>query len=107
MVEQDQRRAGKVRLNYLVDAAAWRPQYKIRAGKQAKDPVQVEYLAAITQQSGEDWQGVEPRTVHGRADAQRHAARAEDAGRQGGAAQPPSPPTNRRACRRSPAREWA
>lgn len=51
--------AGKVRLNYLVDAAAWHPQYKVRAGKGAKDPVQVEYLAAITQQSGEDWQGVE------------------------------------------------
>jgi hypothetical protein len=50
--------AGKLRLNYLVDAAAWRPQYKFRAGKQVKDPVQVEYLAAIIQQTGEDWQGV-------------------------------------------------
>jgi hypothetical protein len=49
---------GKVRLNYLVDAAAWRPQYKLRAGKELKDNVQVEYLAAIIQQTGEDWQNV-------------------------------------------------
>jgi hypothetical protein len=48
----------KVKLNYLVDTAAWRPQYKLRAGKDLKDPVQVEYLAAIVQQTGEDWQGV-------------------------------------------------
>src|SRR5439155_20721831 len=46
------------RLNYLVDAAAWRPQYKLRAGKAAKDPVQVEYLAALIQHSGEDWANV-------------------------------------------------
>ncbi len=50
---------GKVRLNYLVDAASWGPQYKIRAGSKVSDPVQLEYLAAIVQQSGEDWQGVE------------------------------------------------
>lgn len=50
--------AGKVRLNYLVDAAAWNPQYKIRAGKTAKDPVQIEYLAAIVQHTGEDWSNV-------------------------------------------------
>jgi hypothetical protein len=46
--------AGTVRLNYLVDAASWSPQYKLRAGKD-KEPVQLEYLAAIVQQSGEDW----------------------------------------------------
>ncbi len=50
--------AGKVKLNYLVDAAAWRPQYKLRAGKDTKDTVQIECLAAIIQQTGEDWQGV-------------------------------------------------
>jgi hypothetical protein len=50
---------GKVKLNYLVDAAAWRPQYKLRAGKDAKDAVQIECLAAIIQQTGEDWQGVD------------------------------------------------
>jgi uncharacterized protein (TIGR02231 family) len=44
-------------LNYLVNTASWRPQYKVRAGKD-KDPVQVEYLAAIVQQSGEDWSNV-------------------------------------------------
>src|SRR5262249_39483509 len=50
--------AGKVRLDYLVDAASWRPQYKLRAGKEAKDAIQLEYLAAIVQQTGEDWTGV-------------------------------------------------
>lgn len=50
--------AGKVRLNYLVNAAGWQPQYKLRAGGE-KDPVQIEYLAAIGQQSGEDWSDVE------------------------------------------------
>ncbi len=49
---------GKVRFSYLVDAAAWRPQYKLRAGKTGTDPVQLEYLAAITQQTGEDWSNV-------------------------------------------------
>ncbi|HEV3081371.1 MAG TPA: mucoidy inhibitor MuiA family protein [Gemmataceae bacterium] len=46
---------GKVRLNYLVENAFWRPQYKLRATPRSKDPVQLEYLAAIIQQSGEDW----------------------------------------------------
>ncbi len=59
VVDKANKEPGKVRLNYLVDAAAWRPQYKIRAGKQTKDPVQLEYLAAIVQQTGEDWQGVD------------------------------------------------
>lgn len=49
---------GKIRLNYLVDAASWRPQYKLRAGKAAKDPVQLEYLAAVLQHTGEDWSNV-------------------------------------------------
>ncbi|HEY1859760.1 MAG TPA: mucoidy inhibitor MuiA family protein, partial [Gemmataceae bacterium] len=48
---------GRIRLNYLVDSAAWKPQYKLRAGKD-KDPVRVEYLAAIAQQTGEDWKDV-------------------------------------------------
>src|SRR5262249_59809833 len=43
----------KVRLNYLVTAATWRPQQRFRAGAE-KDPVQLEYLAAIEQQTGED-----------------------------------------------------
>jgi hypothetical protein len=61
VVDKANAAAGKVRLNYLVDAAAWRPQYKLRAGNAMKDAVQVEYLAAITQQTGEDWQDVEMR----------------------------------------------
>jgi hypothetical protein len=50
---------GKVRLNYLVGAAAWRPQYKFRSGRTTKDPVVVEYLAALMQQTGEDWSRVD------------------------------------------------
>ncbi|HZU38874.1 MAG TPA: DUF4139 domain-containing protein [Gemmataceae bacterium] len=45
---------GKVRLNYLVNSASWRPEYKFRAAKE-RDPIQVEYLAAVMQQTGEDW----------------------------------------------------
>jgi uncharacterized protein (TIGR02231 family) len=55
----DRANAGKVRLNYLVHSAAWRPQYKLRAGKAAKDPVQVEYLASLVQATGEDWSNVQ------------------------------------------------
>lgn len=46
--------AGTVRLNYLVGASTWRPQYRLRAGAE-KDPVALEYQAAIEQHSGEDW----------------------------------------------------
>lgn len=49
---------GVIRLNYLVNNASWLPQYKFRAGLKDRDVVQVEYLAAIRQQSGEDWTGV-------------------------------------------------
>src|SRR5207248_10089979 len=57
VVDKKDAAAGKVRLNYLVDSASWLPQYKFRAGK-AKEPVQVEYLAAVIQQTGEDWPNV-------------------------------------------------
>ncbi len=50
--------AGTVKLNYLVSSATWRPQYKLRASSKANDPVTVEYLASVTQQTGEDWNGV-------------------------------------------------
>jgi hypothetical protein len=54
VVDKKDAAPGTVRLNYLVNAASWRPQYKFRAdGK--KNTVQLEYLAAIVQQSGEDW----------------------------------------------------
>ncbi|MFO0809657.1 MAG: mucoidy inhibitor MuiA family protein [Gemmataceae bacterium] len=49
--------AGKVRLNYLVGAVAWKPQYKLRANKD-KDPVTLEYLAGVVQKTGEDWTNV-------------------------------------------------
>jgi uncharacterized protein (TIGR02231 family) len=58
VVDKKNQAAGKVRLNYLVDAASWRPQYKFRAGKDEKEAVQVEYLAAVMQQTGEDWREV-------------------------------------------------
>jgi hypothetical protein len=58
VVDKQNAGAGKVRLNYLVDSAFWRPQYKLRGSKQDKEPVQLEYLAAIVQQSGEDWSNV-------------------------------------------------
>jgi hypothetical protein len=58
IVDKANAAAGKVRLNYLVDSASWRPQYKLRAGKDPKDNVSLEYLAAIVQQTGEDWQNV-------------------------------------------------
>src|SRR5262249_46186895 len=46
---------GTLRLHYLVSAAAWKPQYKFRSAGKEKDPVVVEYLAAIEQKTGEDW----------------------------------------------------
>lgn len=49
---------GTVKLNYLVSNASWRPLYKFRAGTKDKDPVGLEYLAAIEQQTGEDWSNV-------------------------------------------------
>jgi Domain of unknown function (DUF4139)/N-terminal domain of unknown function (DUF4140) len=50
---------GKVRLNYLVDSAHWHPQYKLHGSSKDKEPVQIEYLAAIVQQTGEDWRNVD------------------------------------------------
>jgi len=46
---------GTVKLYYLVSAASWRPQYKFRATGKDKDPVTVEYQAALEQRTGEDW----------------------------------------------------
>jgi uncharacterized protein (TIGR02231 family) len=58
VVQKANAAAGKVRLNYLVDAVSWRPQYKLRAGKTNEEKVQLEYLAAVAQQTGEDWSNV-------------------------------------------------
>jgi hypothetical protein len=49
--------AATVKLNYLVTDATWRPQYKLRAGKE-NGPVIVEYLASVGQRTGETWDGV-------------------------------------------------
>ena len=46
--------AGTVRLGYLVGAANWWPQYRLR-GAADDAPVRLEYLAAVVQQSGEAW----------------------------------------------------
>ena len=46
-----------VRLAYLVNAAGWRPQYRLRADADA-DAATLEYLAAVSQNTGEDWQDV-------------------------------------------------
>jgi hypothetical protein len=46
-----------VRLSYLVEGAGWQPKYRFHAeGEDA--PVRLQYLAAIEQQTGEDWKDV-------------------------------------------------
>ena len=50
--------ASTLKLNYLVGSATWKPHYKLRAAMKAGDPVMVEYLAGVTQQTGEDWPAV-------------------------------------------------
>ncbi len=54
LVDKAEAPAGSVRLNYLVSNATWKPQYRMRAGAD-NEPVRLEYLAAVSQQSGEDW----------------------------------------------------
>jgi len=58
VVEKANNAGGKIRLNYLVESASWQPQYKLRAGKTAKDQVMLEYLASVVQSTGEDWSNV-------------------------------------------------
>jgi uncharacterized protein (TIGR02231 family) len=58
VVDKANAAAGTARLNYLVSSAGWQPQYKLRAAGE-REPVQIEYLAAIQQQSGEDWSDVQ------------------------------------------------
>jgi hypothetical protein len=57
VIDRENGKGGRVRLNYLVDSVAWHPEYKVRAGK-ANEDVQVDYLANLTQASGEDWNQV-------------------------------------------------
>src|SRR5262249_14349814 len=58
VVDKKNAAAGKVRLNYLTRAAGWRPEYKFKAGKKENEAVQLEYLAAVKQMTGEDWKDV-------------------------------------------------
>jgi len=53
-VDRELGKGGKVRLNYLVGAVTWHPEYKLRAGK-IDENVQLDYLANLKQSSGEDW----------------------------------------------------
>ena len=57
VVDREAGKGGKVRLNYLVSAVTWHPEYKVRAGK-VTDDVQVDYQANLRQHSGEDWNQV-------------------------------------------------
>jgi hypothetical protein len=54
-VQNTRRQAGTVRLGYLAGSAKWSPQYRLRGGGAADVPVRLEYLAAVAQQTGEDW----------------------------------------------------
>jgi uncharacterized protein DUF4139 len=57
VVDRETGKGGTVRLNYLVGAVTWRPEYKLRAGK-INEKVEVDYLANLKQHSGEDWNQV-------------------------------------------------
>jgi Domain of unknown function (DUF4139)/N-terminal domain of unknown function (DUF4140) len=57
VVSKSRPAAGTVRLGYLVSAATWTPQYRLR-GAADNAPVRLEYLAAVVQQTGEDWPAV-------------------------------------------------
>ena len=58
IVDRENGKGGKIRLNYLVGSVTWRPEYKLRAGK-VNENVQVDYLANLMQHSGEDWSYVD------------------------------------------------
>ncbi len=48
---------GTIRLGHLVGGADWTPQYRLR-GAADDAPVRLEYLGAVTQQTGEAWPDV-------------------------------------------------
>jgi hypothetical protein len=54
VVDRSSGQGGTIRLNYLVGAVTWRPEYKVRAGKINED-VQLDYQANMMQHTGEDW----------------------------------------------------
>jgi hypothetical protein len=57
VVNKTRPQVNTVRLGYLVGAANWWPQYRLRGGPD-KAPVGLDYLAAVVQQTGEPWTGV-------------------------------------------------
>ncbi len=57
VVSKSRPASGTVRLGYLVSAATWTPQYRLRGGAD-NAPVRLEYLASVVQQTGEDWPAV-------------------------------------------------
>ncbi len=57
VVNKTRPEAGTVRLGYLVDSATWTPRYRLR-GTAKEAPVQLEYLGAVVQQTGENWSDV-------------------------------------------------
>jgi hypothetical protein len=57
VVQRSRAGSGTVRLGYLVSAAGWSPQYRLRGAADGA-PVRLEYLAAAVQQTGEDWPDV-------------------------------------------------
>jgi hypothetical protein len=57
VVQKTRPQAGTVRLGYLVGAANWWPQYRLRGATDGA-PVRLEYLAAVVQQTGEPWSGI-------------------------------------------------
>jgi hypothetical protein len=57
VVQKMKNERGTVKLGYLVGSARWSPQYRLR-GTADDAPVRLEYLAAVTQQTGEDWPDV-------------------------------------------------
>ena len=59
VVHKTRPQATTVRLGYLVGSANWWPQYRLRSANGADNaPVRLEYLAALTQQTGESWSNV-------------------------------------------------
>ncbi len=54
VVQKSRPGASTVRLGHLVGAATWSPQYRLR-GAADDAPVRLEYLAAVSQQTGEAW----------------------------------------------------
>ena len=56
-IEKERRGAAGLRLGYLVGNVEWTPSYNLRSAGE-RNHVDMEYIAGITQMSGEDWDGV-------------------------------------------------